>query len=142
MRPRVLVVDDNADNREYAREVLAEGYEVALAGSGSAALGLVSARSGGLPQLVLLDVSLPRRDGWSILAELRRDPETAALPVVACTAHAMSGDRERALRAGFDGYLSKPFRPAELLELVASFIGPGEPDPAAADAWSLNLEGE
>ena len=91
---------------------------------------------------MLLDVSLPRRDGWSILAELRRDPETAALPVVACTAHAMSGDRERALLAGFDGYLSKPFRPGELLELVASFIGPGQPDPNARDAWSLSgLEG-
>lgn len=132
-RPRVLVVDDNPDNLEYARAVLCEAYDLDLAVSGAAALALARSRP---PALVVLDISLPDRDGWSILGELRRDPTTAHLPVVACTAHALGGERERTLQAGFDAYLSKPYRARELLELVRSFVGEGQPGPEG-ERWEL-----
>lgn len=123
MRPMVLIVDDNPDNREYASQVLADRYDVGLAGSGSTAVDLV--RHPRAPDLVLLDISLPRRDGFQVLKDLRADPVTARVPIVACTAHAMVGDRETGLQAGFDGYLAKPYRPAELLRLVCRFLGQG-----------------
>lgn len=123
-RPRVLVVDDNPDNCDYARVVLEERYEVQVAGSGSGALARAASA---VPDLMLLDLSLPHRDGFAILAELRGQPSMSRVIVVACTAHALSGDRDRTVGAGFDAYLAKPYRPRELLDLVAAFIGPGVP---------------
>lgn len=121
MRPLVLIVDDNPDNLEYAAQVLGDAYEVELAPSGTAAV-MVSKRA---PDLVLLDISLPRRDGFEVLGDLRADPTTRDVPIVACTAHAICGDRERILGRGFDAYLSKPYRPRELLGVVDRFLGPG-----------------
>ncbi len=135
--PRVLVADDNEHNREYARQVLAEAWTVLVAGDGQAVLDLVQAEC---PDLVLLDLSMPGLSGWEVARRLKAAPATAAIPLVACTAHAMAGDRERALATGFDGYLAKPYRPAELMACVESFLGPpGER--LQGDDWTLDADG-
>lgn len=134
-RPVVLVADDNEHNREYARQVLADRWEVLLAQDGVEALALARA----LPALVLLDISMPGLDGTEVALRLKADPLTAAIPVVACTAHAMRGDKEWALSSGFDAYLPKPYRPAELVACVEDLLGPSEA--REDDAWTLDLEG-
>ncbi len=135
----VLVVDDNAHNVEYARQVLVDvGWAVRVAHGGREALELLRAGelAGGGPALVLLDLSMPDVDGWEVARRVRLDG--APPPLVACTAHAMRGDRERALASGFDGYLAKPYRPAELLECVASFLGAAPGGPGASSGWELD----
>jgi two-component system cell cycle response regulator DivK len=133
-RKRVLVADDNDGNRELARQCLTDGFDVLLAPDGVAALEQVrSAR----PDLVLLDLSMPRMNGWDVARALKADPSTKAISLVACTAHAMSGDRERALAVGFDGYLAKPYRPRELVSCVEDFLGPGVPNPGSSEEWTI-----
>lgn len=124
-RPRVLIVDDNPDNLEYAAQVLEDVYRVEVATSGTAGL----AEAGKCPpELILLDISLPRRDGWAILRELRRDPVLRDVPVVACTANLLAAEAATERPSSrFDAYLFKPYRPRELRSLVAAFVGPGEP---------------
>ena len=101
----LAVVEDNADNRLLLEAILSERYTLRQYESGDAALaGIHEDR----PDLVILDISLPEMSGEEVLAEIRGNPETASLPVVALTAHAMAGDREKFLDAGFDGYVSKP----------------------------------
>jgi len=103
---RVLVVEDNEKNRKLVRDVLQfHGYEVLVAGT--AAEGIALARTE-QPSLILLDIQLPDLDGMAALRLLRAEPETAGIPIVAVTAYAMSGDRERLLGAGFTDYLAKP----------------------------------
>jgi CheY-like chemotaxis protein len=132
------VVDDNEHNREYARQVLVSRWAVDVAPDGEAALELVAR---GSPDLLVLDLSMPRVDGWQVLKRLRSNPATQQIPTVACSAHAMPGDRERALAAGFDGYVTKPYRPEELRACVEGFLGPGEPagddDGWGGDDWNL-----
>lgn len=134
---RVLVADDNEHNREYARQALEDAWEVELAEDGDAALAAVERAR---PDLVLLDLSMPGLNGWEVARALKRDPRTATIPLVACTAHAMSGDRERAIASGFDGYLAKPFRPAEIMACVESFLGPPVDGTDGSDAWTLREE--
>ena len=113
---RILVVEDNEKNMKLFRDVLqASGYETVEATTGEAAIEL--ARSSG-PALVLMDVQLPGMDGLEALSHLRDDERTASIPVLALTAQAMRGDRERFLEAGFDGYLSKPVDVIELVNAV------------------------
>ena len=113
---RVLVVEDNPKNMKLFRDVLqATGYETLEATTGEDAIGLALAHD---PALVLMDVQLPGIDGVEALAQLRRDERTASIPVLALTAQAMHGDRERFLSVGFDGYLSKPVDVAELIRVV------------------------
>lgn len=133
-RAVVLVADDNEHNREYARQVLADRWDVLLASDGTEALAL--ARTG--PALVLLDVSMPGLAGNEVAKRLKVDPLTAAIPVVACTAHAMRGDKEWVLAHGFDDYLPKPYRPSELVACVERFLGPSEP--IEDDGWTLEPE--
>ena len=114
---RVLVVEDNEKNMKLFRDVLqATGYRTLEAthrrGGGGAR------RSRTAPPLVLMDVQLPGIDGVEALARLRCDQRTASIPVLALTAQAMHGDRERFLAAGFDGYLSKPVDVVELITAV------------------------
>jgi two-component system, cell cycle response regulator DivK len=114
----VLVVEDNEKNMKLLRDVLqATGHKVLEATDGEGALALAREHS---PALVLMDIQLPDIDGVEALARLRADPATAAIPVVAVTAQAMKGDRERFVAAGFDAYLSKPIDLDELLEAVAA----------------------
>ena len=113
---RVLVVEDNAKNMKLVRDLLqATGYSTFEATTGEQAVELALSHA---PAVVLMDVQLPAIDGVEALARLRRDERTASIPVLAVTAQAMSGDRERFLEAGFDGYLAKPIDIAELLGAV------------------------
>ena len=101
----IAVVEDNADNRMLLQAILDGLYDVVEYENGADALAGMTAR---LPDLVLLDISLPGMDGNEILARIRADAAMRDLPVIALTAHAMSGDRERYLAAGFNDYITKP----------------------------------
>lgn len=119
MTTRVLLVEDNEANRDMlSRRLHKRGFEVLVAGDGEAAIEMVRAL---LPDLVLLDLSLPVLDGWSVAGVLKADPATAHIPLVALTAHAMAGDRERALAAGCDSFATKPVDLEALVELIRSF---------------------
>lgn len=103
---KVLVADDKATSRELVRTVLEKcGYTVFEAGDGLEALRVARESE---PDLIILDLHMPQLDGFGVIRELRRDAQFAATPVMALTASAMQGDRERALAAGFTGYISKP----------------------------------
>ena len=119
----VLIVEDNAKSMKLLRDVLAAtGYGTLEATTGEDAVSLALSHT---PALVLMDVQLPGIDGVEALERLRRDARTETIPVLALTAQAMHGDRERFLEAGFDGYLSKPMDVAELLRTVAEQCGLG-----------------
>jgi two-component system, cell cycle response regulator DivK len=120
-KARILIVEDNERNMKLFRDVLgATGYETLEAASGEAAV-IVAAEQ--TPDLVLMDIQLPDIDGREALRRLRADERTAAVPVLAVTAQAMQGDRERFLAAGFDGYLSKPVDVVELVRTVGEHCG-------------------
>jgi two-component system cell cycle response regulator DivK len=118
----ILVVEDNARTMKLVRDVLhAKGFETLEATTAEAGIELALARR---PQLVLMDVQLPGMNGVEALARLRSDERTASIPVIALTAQAMSGDRERFAQAGFDEYLSKPVDVLRLLDAVARHARP------------------
>jgi len=118
---RVLVVEDNEKSMKLFRDVLlAAGYRTLEATTGGRAVELAVEHP---PDLVLMDVRLPDVDGVEALSRLRADARTAAIPVLALTAQAMQGDRERFLAAGFDGYLAKPVDVLELLGTVRQHCG-------------------
>ena len=110
---RLAVVEDNPDNRLLLQAMLGDEYAIAEYVDGPDALEGLRRDP---PDLVLLDISLPGMDGLEVLRRLRSDATTADLPVVALTAHAMCGDRERFLSAGFNGYVSKPI--TDMVELT------------------------
>jgi two-component system cell cycle response regulator DivK len=113
---RILVVEDNAMNMKLFRDVLrASGYRALEATTGEEAIELASHDA---PDLVLMDIQLPDLDGVEALRRLRKDTRTAAIPVLAVTAQAMRGDRERFLAAGFEGYVAKPVNVGELISTV------------------------
>jgi CheY-like chemotaxis protein len=129
---RVLIAEDNLVNRELLRELLEmQGYEVFEACDGLQALTMIEQVH---PDFVVLDLGMPHLDGFGVIRKIRSDPDTAKLPVLAATAYAMRGDRERVLEAGFDGYISKPINPAALKEEVDQLIGTntGRASPAVA----------
>ena len=103
--PTLAVVEDNADNRLLLQAILGDDFDLVEYDNGKDALsGFASAR----PDLVLLDISLPDMDGTEILERIRADPSLRDLPVIALTAHAMTGDREKFLASGFNDYITKP----------------------------------
>lgn len=113
---RILIVEDSPDNMKLFRTLLTmKGHEVSGLASGE---GLLEQLASALPELVLMDIQLPGKDGFALLAEIRASEAYTATRVVALTAHAMSGDRERALEAGFDGYITKPIDIRGFPELV------------------------
>jgi two-component system, cell cycle response regulator DivK len=113
---QILVVEDNEKNMKLFRDVLqATGYRTLEASTAGQALTLAAEHS---PALVLMDIQLPDMDGLEALRRLRQDEQTASIPVLAVTAQAMKGDRERFMEAGFDAYLSKPVDVDELLATV------------------------
>ena len=117
---RILVVEDNERNLKLVRDVLQfAGYEVISACSGEQGVRLARERR---PDLVLMDLQLPAMDGTEALRVLREDPDTRRIPVVAVTAFAMKNDRERALLAGFDGYLEKPINVRAFPGVVRGFL--------------------
>jgi two-component system cell cycle response regulator DivK len=111
-RPRLAVVEDNPDNRLLLSALLEDLYELDEYVDGPDALAGIPANP---PALVLLDISLPGMEGPEVLRRLRADPALARLPVIALTAHAMAGDRERYLGLGFDSYVAKPIVDESLL---------------------------
>ena len=125
---RAWVVEDNDQNFELVDFLLSEaGWEVARASSGAQLRELATeSADSAAPDVVLLDMNLPDALGLDLVRELRARPALAALPVIAVTAHAMRGDRERCLAAGCDGYLSKPIDPATFAAEVASAVRKGE----------------
>jgi two-component system, cell cycle response regulator DivK len=102
---RIALIEDNADNRLLARAILEDRYEIAEYASGADALDALRRSP---PELVLLDISLPLMDGTEVLRRIRADIALRDLPVIALTAHAMAGDREKYLDLGFDAYVAKP----------------------------------
>lgn len=109
----VVVCDDEPDSLEVATRILRHyGASVHPASNGAEALELVKKVR---PRFVISDLSMPIMDGWSLLYELKSERSTAELPVIALTAHAMTGDRERAITAGFHNYLTKPLTPATFM---------------------------
>lgn len=123
---KIAVVEDNPDNRLLVQVLLEPSYEVIEYENGFSALEGISAAE---PDVVLLDISLPEMDGTEVLKRLRADAATARLPVIALTAHAMAGDREKYLGMGFNGYVSKPIvDEAELFQAIEQALaGPSNP---------------
>ena len=117
---KVLLVEDNEDNRIVYSTILRHyGYTVSEALNGEE--GIAKARSE-LPDLILMDISIPILDGWEAAQILKRDPATQSIPIVALTAHALSTDREKALEVGCDGYLAKPCEPRTVVAEVARLL--------------------
>jgi two-component system cell cycle response regulator DivK len=120
---RILVVEDSPDNMKLFRTLLRlKGHEVTELWNGD---GLLEAIETSSPELVLMDIQLPGKDGFALLEEIRRSPQRR-LRVIALTAHAMSGDRERAMRAGFNGYITKPIDIRQFPDQIARALA-GEP---------------
>ena len=116
----VLIADDKATGRELVRTVLENtGYKVIEASDGEEALRYAKEHN---PDLIILDIHMPGRDGFGVIEALRRDPQFAATPVMALTASAMQGDRERAVAAGFTGYITKPIRLSALRSEVERLL--------------------
>jgi CheY-like chemotaxis protein len=119
--PRILLVEDNEMNRDMlSRRLQRRGYEVLTAVDGETGLALTRSES---PALVLMDMSLPGIDGWEATRQLKADPATRAIPVIALTAHAMAGDREQALAAGCDDFDIKPIDLDRLLSKIEALLG-------------------
>ena len=119
---RILLVEDNEMNRDMlSRRLERRGYEIGIAVDGRQ--GVEMATAGGY-DLVLMDMSLPEVDGWEATRQLRAAPATRTLPIIALTAHAMAGDRERALEAGANDYDTKPIDLARLLGKIETLLPP------------------
>ena len=118
--PRILLVEDNEMNRDMlSRRLIRKKYEVLVAVDGGE--GVAMARSEA-PDLILMDMSLPVIDGWEATRQLKANPETKAIPIIALTAHAMSGDREKAMEAGCDDYDTKPIELPRLLTKIEALL--------------------
>jgi CheY-like chemotaxis protein len=112
--PKILLVEDNEENRDaLSRRLERRGYGVIMAPDGKRGLALAESEA---PDVILLDMSLPEIDGWEVARTLKDSETTRKIPIIALTAHAMSGDREKAIGAGCDDYHTKP---AELTKLLA-----------------------
>lgn len=120
--PRVLLVEDNEMNRDMlSRRLIKVGYEVAMAFDG--AQGVEMARSGPW-DIILMDMSLPVIDGWEATRRIRATPGLATIPIIALTAHAMAGDRDKAMEAGCSDYDTKPVEITRLLDKMKALLGP------------------
>jgi two-component system, cell cycle response regulator DivK len=118
--PKILLVEDNEMNRDMlSRRLVRKGYAVVMAVDG--AEGVAKAQSE-LPDLILMDMSLPVMNGWDAARQIKQIEETQSIPVIALTAHAMAGDREKALEAGCDDYDTKPIELPRLLEKIEALL--------------------
>jgi two-component system cell cycle response regulator DivK len=117
---KLLLVEDNPENRDMlSRRLLRRGFDLVYAGDGAEAVSLTKEQK---PDLVLMDLSLPIMDGWEATRRIKDDPDTSAIPVIALTAHAMSGDREKALAAGCNDYDTKPVDLPRLLGKIDALL--------------------
>ena len=118
---KILLVEDNEDNRDMlSRRLTRRGYEIVVAVDGGQGVAMAGSER---PQLILMDMSLPVIDGWTAVQQIKADPALAKIPIIALTAHAMSGDRERALQAGCDEFDTKPVDLPRLLEKMEALLG-------------------
>jgi two-component system, cell cycle response regulator DivK len=116
VKKRILVVEDHSDTLEIlAHQLGFLGYDLAVAKDGIEAVDLAGSEG---PDLIIMDIMLPKMDGFEATAQIRNNPTTRSIPILAATAKAMPGDRERCLRAGCDGYLAKPFSHIELGQAI------------------------
>ncbi len=112
MKKRILLVEDNLETIEVVRQELEVlGYEVLLAEDGLAAVEVATSQ---LPDLIVMDIRMPKMDGLQAASQIRKDPKTQSIPILAATAKALPGDREKCLASGCDDYLAKPFTHNEL----------------------------
>jgi CheY-like chemotaxis protein len=119
--PKILLVEDNEMNRDMlSRRLLKKGFDLVMAVDGEQALEMASAEA---PDLILMDISLPGLDGWEATRRLKAMPETQAIPIIALTAHAMAGDREKCLEAGCNDYDTKPVEFPRLLGKIQELLG-------------------
>lgn len=117
---QILLVEDNEMNRDMlSRRLRKRGFEIQIAINGQEGVDMANA---GAPDLILLDMSLPVMDGWDVARHLKTNDATCAIPIIALTAHAMAGDREKAMAAGCDDYDTKPVDLARLLEKIAALL--------------------
>lgn len=118
--PKILLVEDNEMNRDMLlRRLKRRGFDVAIAIDGGQGVDMATSEA---PDLILMDMSLPVLDGWEATRRIKAAPETHSIPIIALTAHAMSGDREKCLDAGCDDYDTKPVEFPRLLEKIQSLI--------------------
>lgn len=118
---KILLVEDNEMNRDMlSRRLVRKGYEVVIAIDGEQGVTLAQTER---PDLILMDMSLPILDGWAATRHLKAIPDTQAIPIIALTAHAMSGDREQCIAAGCDDYDTKPIEFARLLGKIQALLG-------------------
>ena len=118
---KILLVEDNEMNRDMLKRRLERrGYRVSVAVDGRQGLEMACAES---PDLILMDMSLPELDGWEAARRLKTDPSLSKIPLIALTAHAMAGDREKAMQAGCDDYDTKPVDLPRLLEKIQALLG-------------------
>lgn len=129
MAKKILIVEDNELSRDMlSRRLRRKGYEVVTAEDGESGIAMANQH---LPDLILMDLSLPKLDGWQTTRKIKENPQTKHIPVIALTAHAMSGDREKAIEAGCDDYDTKPVDLRRLLTKIQRFLGNAKDGPAA-----------
>jgi two-component system, cell cycle response regulator DivK len=120
--PRILLVEDNEMNRDMlSRRLVRNGYEVVLATDGQQGLDMALSER---PDLILMDMSLPVMDGWEATRRIKANDATRRIPIIALTAHAMAGDREKALEVGCDDYDTKPVEISRLVGKIAALLKP------------------
>lgn len=118
--PRILIIEDNQDNREaLARRLERRGFDVVMAVDGQQGVDMAKAER---PDLILMDMNMPVLDGWRASQMIRDDPQTHELPIIGLTAHALAGDREKALQAGCSDYHTKPVDFPRLLEQIEGLL--------------------
>ncbi len=123
--PKILLVEDNEMNRDMlSRRLERRGYQVVIAVDGEQGVAMAQSEA---PDLILLDMSLPGLDGWEAARRLKAAAETHAIPIIGLTAHAMVGDREKAIEAGCDDYDTKPVEFQRLLEKIDALLDKGTP---------------
>jgi two-component system cell cycle response regulator DivK len=120
MSKRILVVEDQEDNRRILRDLLTSaGYEIIQAEDGEAALAAVARVR---PDLILMDIQLPLLDGYEVTRRIKADPTLRAIPIIAVTSYALSGDEGKARAAGCDAYVTKPYSPRALLAKIREYV--------------------
>jgi len=120
MSKRILVVEDTEDNRRILRDLLTRaGFELIEAVDGESGVSMATAHR---PDLILMDIQLPGFDGYEATRRIRANPDTQKIPIIAVTSYALSGDESKALAAGCDGYVAKPFSPRKILAMVQEFL--------------------
>ena len=120
MSKRILVVEDTEDNRRILRDLLTRaGYELIEAADGESGVTMAATHR---PDLILMDIQLPVFDGYEATRRIRANPDTKNIPIIAVTSYALSGDESKALAAGCNSYVAKPFSPRKILAMVQEFL--------------------